>query len=261
MEDFLSGLIANYGHFFNGQEIVSVLTSPESWMIIFWLIILEGLLSCDNALVLAVLVSRLPKGQQRKALFYGIWGAYFFRFVAIGLGTYLIKITWVQIIGAGYLLWMAAKFFIDRNKQAEGEGEEEEAKVSSFWIRLVGPFWATVITVELMDITFSVDSILAAFALSGEVWVLFVGGMLGILMMRGVAGIFIKLLERYPELEASAYVLIAIIGAKLMGQAFGFHVPPAVFFPIMAAVILGTIALHHINEANNKKREGGKKSA
>lgn len=250
---FLSGLIANYGHFFNLAEIQRVLTDPVSWGIIFWLIILEGLLSCDNALVLAVLVNKLPKNQQKKALLYGIWGAYFFRFVAIGLGTYLVKITWVQILGAGYLLWMAGKFFLSKSA-AESEGEEEqETKVSGFWIKLVGPFWATVITVEMMDITFSVDSILAAFAMSNEVWVLFVGGLLGILMMRGVATIFIKLLDKYPELEASAYVLIALIGAKLMGQAFGYHVSHTIFFSTMALVIVGTIVLHHI-------REGGKKA-
>ena len=251
MEAFLTGLVANYGHFFNLEEIQRVLTDPVSWGIIFWLIILEGLLSCDNALVLAVLVKRLPKNQQKKALLYGIWGAYFFRFVAIGLGTYLVKITWVQILGAGYLLWLAAKFFLSRSNKTEEE--EPEVKVSGFWVKLVGPFWATVITIELMDITFSVDSILAAFAMSNEVWVLFVGGLLGILMMRGVATIFIKLLDKYPELEASAYVLIALIGAKLMGQAFGYHISHAIFFSVMALVLIGTIVLHHI-------REGGKKA-
>lgn len=247
---FISGLIANYGHFFNGEEIARVLSDPVSWGIIFWLIVLEGLLSCDNALVLAVVVNNLPKDQQKKALLYGIWGAYFFRFIAIGLGTYLVKIKWVQIVGAGYLLWMAGKFFMSKSSEDDGE---EEMKVSGFWTKLVGPFWAAVITVELMDITFSVDSILAAFAMSSEVWVLFIGGILGILMMRGVATIFIKLLEKYPELESSAYVLIALIGAKLMGQAFDYHVPHSIFFGVMASVIIGTIILHHI-------REGGKKA-
>ncbi|ABO48887.1 Integral membrane protein TerC [Desulforamulus reducens MI-1] len=247
---FLTGLVANYGHFFSWQDIHRVMTDPVSWGIVFWLVILEGLLSCDNALVLAVVVNKLPKHQQKKALLYGIWGAYFFRFIAIGLGTYLVKIKWVQILGAGYLLWMAGKFFLSKGEEAdEGDGE---AKVSGFWLKMVGPFWATVITVELMDITFSVDSILAAFAMSNEVWVLFMGGILGILMMRGVATIFIKLLEKYPELEASAYVLIALIGGKLMGQAFGYHIPHGIFFSIMAAVLLGTIVLHHLREGGNK---------
>ncbi|AGL00492.1 TerC family protein [Desulfoscipio gibsoniae] len=250
---FLSGLLVSYGQFFSWDAIVGVVTDPVSWGIIFWLVILEGLLSCDNALVLAVVVRRLPKHQQKKALLYGIWGAYFFRFVAIGLGAYLIKIQWVQILGAGYLLWMSAKYFMSR-KQAEpaADDHDDEPKVrrGGFW----DTFWGTVITVELMDISFSVDSILAAFAMSDQVWVLFMGGLLGILMMRGVATIFIKWLEKYPTLESAAYVLIALIGGKLMGQAFGYHVSHYVLFGVMAAVLLGTMVL-------DRMREGGKKEA
>jgi len=208
------------------------------------------LLSCDNALVLAVVVSRLPKHQQKKALIYGIWGAYFFRFVAIGLGTFLIKVKWIQILGAAYLLWLALKYFLSLRKQ-ENEGEDEpKVRKGGFW----DTFWGIVVTVELMDISFSVDSILAAFALSDQIWVLYLGGIFGILMMRGVATIFIKWLAKYPELESAAYVLIALIGGKLMAQSFGYHVPHAVTFSVMAAVIIGTMVLHHL-------REGGSKAA
>ncbi|MDR4215838.1 DUF475 domain-containing protein, partial [Bacillus paralicheniformis] len=79
-----------------------------------------------------------------------------------------------------------------------------------------GVFWGTVAMVELMDIAFSVDRVLAAFGVSNEVWILLLGGMLGILMMRGIAGVFLKLLERIPELETSAYILILIIAAKML---------------------------------------------
>lgn len=246
---YIMGLLSNYGQFFSWQTFLGVISDPVNWGIIFWLIILEGLLSCDNALVLAVVVSRLPtKDQQRKALFYGILGAYFFRFLAIGLGTYLIKMKWIQILGAGYLLWMAVKYFLSKREESAGESEEPQIKKGGFW----DTFWGVVVTVELMDISFSVDSILAAFAMSDKVWVLFLGGMLGILMMRGVAQIFIKLLERYPSLESAAYVLIALIGGKLLGQAFGIHLPQIAFFSMMAAVLIGTIVLEHIREGSNK---------
>lgn len=246
---FFSGLLANYGQFFSWDAMYGVLSDPVNWGIIFWLIILEGLLSCDNALVLAVVVRRLPEHQQKKALLYGIWGAYFFRFVAIGLGTYLIKVKWIQILGALYLLWLAVKYFLDKRKE---KSEEEEVKVrkGGFW----DTFWGVVITVELMDISFSVDSILAAFALSDQIWVLFMGGLIGILMMRGVATVFIKLLAKYPILEPAAYVLIALIGGKLMAQALGYHVSHVALFSVMALVMLGAVGLHHL-------REGGKKAA
>lgn len=250
--DFITGLLANYTQFFSWDALYGVITDPVSWGIVFWLVILEGLLSCDNALVLAVCVNHLPEKQRKKALIYGIWGAYLFRFIAIGLGTYLIKFKWVAILGAGYLLWMSAKFFYSKFKNtAEDDDEAVLNKRSGFWTT----FWGTVVTVELMDISFSVDSILAAFAMSDKVWVLFIGGMLGILMMRGVAQIFIKLLEKYPELETAAYVLIALIGAKLLGQTFGIYVPHVAFFSVMGAVLLGTIALHHLREGGKKRHD------
>ncbi|KJS12820.1 MAG: membrane protein [Peptococcaceae bacterium BRH_c8a] len=246
---FFAGLLANYGHFLSWDLFYGAITDPVNLGIIFWLVILEGLLSCDNALVLAVVVNRLPEHQRKKALLYGIFGAYFFRVIAIGLGTYLIQIQWIQILGAGYLLWMAAKYFLAKKQEAGEEGEVKVRK-GGFW----DTFWGVVVTVELMDISFSVDSILAAFALSDQVWVLVLGGMLGILMMRGVATVFIKWLDKYPTLESAAYVLIALIGTKLMAQAFGIHVSHYVVFSLMATVLLGTILLHHL-------REGGKKAA
>ncbi len=246
---FLSGLLASYGQFFSWSAIIGVVTDPVSWGIILWLIILEGLLSCDNALVLAVVVRRLPKRQQKKALLYGIWGAYTFRFIAIGLGVYLIKMQWVQILGAAYLLWMAGKYFMSKRQEEPVDEDELKVRTGGFW----DTFWGTVATVELMDISFSVDSILAAFALSNQVWVLFMGGMLGILMMRGVASVFIRLLERYPTLESAAYVLIAIIGCKLMGQSFVYHVSQYLLFAVMATIVLGTIVMSYLSEGGKKE--------
>lgn len=233
MSDFVIGLMGNYGQFFDGAVLWGVVTDPVNWAIVGSLVLLEGLLSADNAIVLAVMVKHLPPKQQKKALFYGIMGAYLFRFLAIGLGTYLIKLTVVKVAGALYLLWLSYKYFFN------GGDEEDDAK------GIKAGFWRTVLTVELMDIAFSMDSVLAAFGVSDQVWVLFLGGILGVSMMRGVAQIFLMVIEKYPELETTAYILIAIIGAKMMGSAFSFHLPDVVFFGTLLSVFLGTFALHH----------------
>lgn len=243
--DFLVGVFSTYAQFFSLQSFMDVFLSPDSWAIIFSLIILEGLLAADNALVLAVAVRHLPEDQRKKALFYGILGAYFFRFLAIGFGVYLIKFMWVKILGASYLLWMSYKFFSTNN------GEDDEGEVS---VKRTS-FWGTVVTVELMDIAFSVDSILAAFGVSDQVWVLFMGGILGILMMRGVAQLFLGLLEKYPELESAAYVLIAIIGSKMFGSAFGLHVPDLIFFSVMAGVLVGTVVISNLRKRKSEKEK------
>lgn len=227
---------------------LQVLTNPVSWGLIGTLIILEGLLSADNALVLAVMVKHLPKKQRKKALFYGLFGAYCFRFIAIGLGVFLIKLWWIKVIGAGYLAWLSIKYFIDKNKESTDEGDEQGINQKGLLIRLFGTLWGTVAAVEIMDIAFSVDSVLAAFGVSNKVWILFVGGVLGVLMMRGVAGIFLTLIDRIPELETTAYILIAIISIKMFLGVFHYELKPAYFFIILLFTFAATFIVHYLNK-------------
>ncbi|KGM44747.1 hypothetical protein P9D43_04980 [Neobacillus niacini] len=253
------GIIETYSLFFDWQHWVEVLSDPVNWGLIGTLVILEGLLSADNALVLAVMVKHLPPEQRKRALFYGLLGAYIFRFIAIGIGVYLIKFTLVKVLGAAYLAWLAIKYFIDKRKANQAlESEEEEHGINQkgLLIRLFGTFWGTVAAVELMDIAFSVDSVLAAFGISNEVWVLLLGGMLGVLMMRGVAGVFLALIDRIPELETSAYILILLISAKMFAGVFGIHVSHITFFVILLIVFGATFVVHFMN----KKKEVGKES-
>lgn len=249
----LEGILNTYAQFFNWEMWVEVLTNPVSWGLIGTLVIMEGLLSADNALVLAVMVKHLPEKQRKKALFYGLLGAYIFRFIAIGIGVFLIELWWVKVLGAGYLAWLAIKYFIDKKKEADSEEEEEVQGINKggILIRLFGTFWGTVAAVELMDIAFSVDSVLAAFGISQEVWVLLLGGMLGVLMMRGVAGVFLKLIDAVPELETSAYVLILIISIKMLLGVFGIHIDHIYFFILLLVVFAATFIIHFMN----KKKE------
>lgn len=231
--ELLQEIISSYSSFFSFEALQKVLTEPANWGVIGTLIILEGLLSADNALVLAVMVKHLPKDQRRKALFYGIFGAYFFRIIAIGVGVSLINIGWIRIVGGFYLLWIVLQNFTKENVE-----EEVPAKPIGFW--------RTVLAVELLDIAFSIDSVIAAFGVSNQVWVLFLGGVLGILMMRGVAQLFIKLIEKVPEFETTAFVLIAVIGIKMIASAFGFHLDQFIFFGLLIVIFFGTFAVHAI---------------
>ncbi|MDQ0197607.1 TerC family protein [Neobacillus ginsengisoli] len=246
----LHGILNTYSQFFEWDMWVKVLSDPVSWGLIGTLIILEGLLSADNALVLAVMVKHLPAKQRKKALFYGLLGAYSFRFVAIGLGVYLIELWWVKALGAAYLAWLSIKYFIDKRKEDDGEDEEAEGmNQKSLLIRLFGTLWGTVAAVELMDIAFSVDSVLAAFGVSNEVWVLLIGGMLGVLMMRGVAGVFLTLIDRVPELETTAYILILIISIKMfLGVFFHYELSPLYFFIILLFTFGATFIVHILNK-------------
>ncbi|MDQ0878378.1 YkoY family integral membrane protein [Paenibacillus sp. V4I3] len=232
MSDFFQSFINNFLNFFDWEVLSTTLSDPVNWGIIGTLVILEGLLSADNALVLAVMVKHLPKEQQKKALFYGLLGAYVFRFIAIGVGTFLVQITWIKVLGGAYLLWIAISNLFFKKKEEEGEVQNKGLS-----------FWRTVLAVEVMDIAFSVDSVLAAFGVSDQVWVLFLGGIIGVLMMRGVAQIFLKLIDKIPELEKAAFILIIIIGLKMIAGAFGVHISHVLFFSTLIVIFGGTIVL------------------
>jgi YkoY family integral membrane protein len=231
--NIIQSILGNYGNFFSLHELIKELANPSSWGIILTLVIMEGLLSADNALVLATMVGHLPKKEQKHALMWGMGGAYLFRFIAIGVGTYLIKLWFVKLIGALYLLHMVYSFF-----KTKANKEEQDIK------QVNKGLWATIASVELMDIAFSIDSVTASLGISDKVWVLFLGAILGILMMRGVAQIFVKLLEKIPELESSAYILIAIIGIRMILDLVHIEIPEVIFYGLLVSIFGGTFVLH-----------------
>jgi YkoY family integral membrane protein len=199
---------------------------PADFVTVALLVMLEGLLSADNAMVLAVLVLGLPKKEQHKALRYGILGAFAFRSVATLLAVYLIQLGWVKLAGAGYLLYLAGSHFLQH-----GGEEARRSPPKARGMFGLSPFWATVVKVELTDIVFAIDSILVAVAMSPKLWVILTGGILGIIMMRLVIGQLLAIVERYPPLVDGAFIIIAWVGIKLLIEYLhaegyiGFEVP------------------------------------
>ena len=184
--------------------------APTDLLTIGLLVLLEGLLSADNALVLAILVLSLPRDQQRKALRYGILGAFAFRALATFFAAYMIQLSWVKLVGALYLLWLPLQHF------RGGDHEARRAiKPATSWLGL-GAFWTTVIKVELTDIVFAIDSILVAVAMSPKLWVIITGGLLGIVAMRLLIGKLLSVVQRFPALVDGAFVIIAWVGIKLL---------------------------------------------
>lgn len=175
------------------------------------LVVIEGLLSADNALVLAVLVLGLPKSEQRKALRYGMGGAFLFRTIAVLLAVRLMTLAFVKLVGAAYLLYLSYRHFF-----GSGDAEERRAiKPATAWLGLTA-FWGTVVKVELTDAVFAIDSILVAVAMSPKTWVVISGGILGIVMMRLVIGQLLALVRAYPALVDGAFVIIAWVAVKLI---------------------------------------------
>ena len=175
--------------------------------------------------------------QQRKALRYGILGAFAFRSVATLLAVYLIKLGFVKLAGAAYLLYLTYDHFAARPDDEQGKRVERKAQG---WLGL-SPFWATVVKVELTDIVFAIDSILVGVAMSPHLWVILTGGILGIIMMRLVIGQLLTLIERYPPLVDGAFIIIGWVAFKLIVEYL--HTEGYIAFEIPKWLSLGLIVV------------------
>ena len=209
---------------------------PVDLLTIGLLVLLEGLLSADNALVLAILVLGLPEQEQRKALRYGIIGAFVFRIIAILLASHMIQLSWVKLLGGAYLMYLSYSHFF-----SGGSAEDRRTPPRAKTMLGLSAFWATVVRVELTDIVFAIDSILVAVAMSPKLWVIITGGILGIVAMRLVIGQLLALVQRYPTLVDGAFIIIAWVSLKLLleyGHQIGY-----VHFEVPKWLSLGLIVV------------------
>jgi YkoY family integral membrane protein len=234
---------------------------------VFQLAILEGLLSFDNALALAALVSdRLKHPEDRRhALLWGIWGAYVMRVGIVFVGVTLMEHEWIKFLAGAYLIWLAVnELFLKKAEEKEQPVKEaHEFRLPDEQGQAIVPragwkaVWKTILAVELMDLMFSIDSVAVALAVSKEKWVLVTGAIIGILMMRVAASYFIRLIERFPILIETAFVLVGIAGLKVLLEIhqiklgslvipmLGIHIPEGIFLPVMVAILLGAILLNY----------------
>ncbi|MCB9111530.1 MAG: DUF475 domain-containing protein [Anaerolineales bacterium] len=230
-------------------------------VIVLQLIFLEGILSIDNAAVIGALVSPLPDNeevpwpgalkklgtilhpvlgfQRMAALRVGLLGAYVGRGAMLFLTSFLIHNSWIKLVGAAYLIHLA----FDSLEDMTG-GSEEDGGVTPIQSK---PFWATVLTVEIMDLIFSIDNVVAAVSLSDKIWIVMLGVGIGILTMRYAAGIFSYAVEREPILKQAAYILVLNIGVELiLDQVWQIELPDLLRFGISIATIALALAYAHI---------------
>ena len=217
------------------MELFGFVVTGQDLLVVGFLVFLEGILSIDNALVLAMLAKPLPPHLQRRALTYGFVGAVVFRLISVLLAAQLMRWTWVKVLGGLYLVVLACKNLLTKSHSPENARKQKRQS-----------FWKTVLLIELTDVAFAVDSILAAVALTPKLELVFIGGVLGILLMRFAASVFLKLLNVFPKFEKVAYLLVLLIGCKLLVESahlpgVHFHSPkePAfwVFWGLMAITV------------------------
>jgi tellurite resistance protein TerC len=228
--------------------------------IVIQLIFLEGILSIDNAAVLGAMVTTLPEhepipwpkalrgigkilnkplGRQRMAaLRVGLLGAYLGRGLMLLAASFIIQNPWLKLVGAAYLIRLA----LDDLSAHGYEGDYDETKKLR-----VRTFWLTVLNVEMMDLAFSLDNVVAAVSLSDKLWVVLLGVFIGILVMRFAAGIFSYVVEREPILKTAAYILVLNIGVELLLEDLAhIEIGDWTRFGISIATIALTLAYAHL---------------
>jgi YkoY family integral membrane protein len=213
-----------------------ILDNPlSSLLVIGNLVIIESLLSVDNAAVLATMVMDLPAKKRAAALKYGIIGAYFFRGLCLYFASYLVQIWWLKPLGGFYLLylvwaWLKGK----KTPRKEDDYFDKQSNLLYRWMSgPLGAFWSTVLLIEMMDLAFSIDNIFAAVAFTDNLILICVGVFIGILAMRFVAQGFVGLMERYPFLESCAFVVIGLLGLKLSLSGLEHFYPQVAFIRFM----------------------------
>lgn len=195
-----------------------------SWIdipLVFFIFIIEVLLAADNAGAMALIVKNLDERKQKRALFTGLISAFGFRLVGIIFAAYLIHLFWIQLVGGGYLIYLAWHCIFAPKRGFVPVSPKSYRKA--------------VLYVELVDIMFAIDSILGAFALIGlyypfdqvnsKLWVIYVGGILGVFAVRIMTTHLLKALDKYKKIEQIIFYVIGWMGIKLVAEGITHFFP------------------------------------
>ncbi|NWF59089.1 MAG: DUF475 domain-containing protein [Fischerella sp.] len=205
--------------------------SIEASIVLLILIFLEAVLSADNAIALAAIAQGLEdKKLERQALNLGLVVAYVLRI------TLLLSATWVQqfwqfeLLGAAYLLWLVFQHFTSEEEETDGH-HHHGPRFSSLW--------QVIPVIALTDLAFSLDSVTTAIAVSQETWLVLTGTTIGIVTLRFMAGLFIRWLDEFENLEDAGYITVALVGLRLLLKVVNdAFVPPEWLMITAIAVIL-----------------------
>ncbi|MCX6865129.1 MAG: hypothetical protein NTV46_02730 [Verrucomicrobia bacterium] len=196
----------------------------EAAPVIVSLIIIEGLLSVDNILAIAALASQLPDPQKKRALRLGLAGAYVFRGVALFFVGFIMANAWVKFLGAFYLIHLMAEHFSGLSAQKDNPLETAALKPRTFW--------STVIAIQLMDLSLSVDNVVTAVAMSSDIRVVCLGVCLGLLTLWMFATLSLNWYSRSAAVRKSSGPLLRaanrpmVLYAKFSALLIGFLLWP-----------------------------------
>lgn len=190
--------------------------------IILAVVALEAVLSADNAVALAALVQDLGDAKlQQQALNWGLAGAFILRITLLCSASWMLQFWQFELAGALYLLWLAGKHFWAKWSASDSDQSSDAQAPALCSLR------QTIALIAITDLAFSIDSVTTAVALSSEVWIVLTGGLVGVLTLRFLAGLFVGWLTKFSYLQDAAYLTVMGVGIRLFTKAIlpGYVLP------------------------------------
>jgi len=213
----------------------------SSLYVVVALVVIEGLLSVDNALAIAAMASHLEEKKRKLAMTIGYAGAYGFRILALLLTSYILHNVWLMALGAAYLIWLMCNHFAESEDREDIEGHKSRVQPS---------FAKTITMIALLDLSLSFDNVVAAVAFAKDnIYLVYLGVTIGILTLRLVAGYCIQLLQKHPWLEHTAFLLVGFVGGLLCIELYWEYAKLGPFEVLNYAVIYEEGGHSHIQKA------------
>jgi predicted tellurium resistance membrane protein TerC len=224
---------------------MEMLTDPQVWLAFATLTALEIVLGIDNIIFISILAGRLPKHQQARGRTIGLGLAMLTRILLLlsitwvmGLQADLIRISEVGVSGRDLILIGGGLFLLAKSTHeihSKLEGDEEGGAVKK-----VAPSFASVITqIMLLDIIFSLDSVITAVGMSNRLWVMITAVVIAVAVMMAAAASISQFVHRHPTIKMLALSFLLLIGFTLIGEGFGLHIPKGyVYFAIAFSVFV-----------------------
>lgn len=236
--------------------MLELLTQPSTWLALLTLTVMEVVLGIDNIVFISVLVSRLPKAMADNARRAGLVLALFFRIVLLLVLTWLIGLTqpvisawglalsWKDLILIAGGLFLLYKATHEMHKAVEGEGDEAPSAATG------GSFAAVVVQIVLIDLVFSIDSIVTAIGMAQAVEVMIAAVVIAVAIMYLASGPVAGFIARHPTTKILALAFLLLIGVTLVADGFGFHIDRGYIYAAMAFAT----AVEAINVATRQNR-------
>jgi YkoY family integral membrane protein len=237
---------------------VEIIHHPiNSLIILINIIITEIILSIDNAIIIASIIIKLKKKYRTQAIKYGIISAYVFRGICLGLTTFIVKIWWLKPLSGIYLIIIGLNFLKNEytNNNQSNQSNNWLNKITN---KLLGNFWSHIISIELIDIAFSIDNILASIAFSNNLLIILIGVFTSILTTRCISHNIIKSIEKYSFIKKYGFIIIIFLGIKLIMSYYKHNIISIIlhnniFETLFCLITISIISIHILLQNNHTK--------